>query len=240
MAVTPFRIFIGWDQREAVAYHVLCDSILRHASGPVSFMPLVQSQLRRQRLYTRPHDPLASTEFSLTRFLVPYLAGYTGMALFLDCDMLFQSDVYDLLVESDAHPGQAVYVCQHQYRPAKHVKFLGQTQSAYPRKNWSSVMLFNADLCRMLTPHYINRVASPSDLHQFAWLGDQDIGPLPLAWNYLVGEENQTQAKPDNIHYTCGGPWFRDYQTCEHAQAWFDALDLAFPSLNVPKPVEVA
>ena len=235
--LTPLRIFIGYDTREPVAYHVLCHSILRHASGPVSFTPLVQSSLRSQRLYTRPPDLRASTEFSLTRFLVPALCNYEGYALFLDCDMLMRADVYELLHATLEHPGKSVYCCQHQYTPTTGTKFLGQPQEPYKRKNWSSVMLFNAEYCKHLTKKYVNQ-AMPSQLHQFDWLTSQEVGELPLAWNYLVGEPNQSKGIPKNIHYTLGGPWFRDYQFCEYAQEWFYELDLACPSMNVPKPVE--
>ena len=237
---TPFHIFIGFDPREPVAYHVLCHSILRHASGPVSFTPLVQSSLRANRLYTRKQDMAASTEFSLTRFLVPVLSGYEGYSLFLDCDMLMRGDVYTLMDYAYADPGKSVYVCQHDYTPRTETKFLGQRNDPYPRKNWSSVMLFNNDYCRKLTNAYVNQ-ATPAELHRFEWVRPttQNIGALPLAWNYLVGEPNQTEATPKNIHWTQGGPWFRDYQDSEHAGLWFRELDLAFPSLNVPKPVGV-
>lgn len=236
--VRPLAIYIGFDQRESVAYHVLCHSILRQASCPVSFTPLVQSTLRANRLYTRPRDAAASTEFSLTRFLVPALSGYEGYALFLDCDMLMRGDVYELMDHVYADPGKAVYVCQHDYTPRTETKFLGQRNDPYPRKNWSSVMLFNNAHCTALKKAYVNH-ASPAELHRFAWLTNRDIGALPLSWNYLVGEPNQTEATPKNIHWTQGGPWFRDYQDSEHADLWFHELDLAFPSLNVPKPVGV-
>jgi hypothetical protein len=137
-----------------------------------------------------------------------------------------------------ADPGKAVYVCQHDYTPRTETKFLGQRNDPYPRKNWSSVMLFNNACCPMLTPKFVNQ-ATPAELHRFAWLTNRDIGELPLGWNYLVGEPNQTEAPPKNIHWTQGGPWFRDYAHTSYAQEWFDELGLAFPSLNVPKPVGV-
>jgi hypothetical protein len=232
------KIFIGYDPHEITAYHVLCHSILRHASGPVSFTPLVQSALRTSGYYTRRKDVAASTEFSLTRFLVPALSQYHGYSLFLDCDMLMRGDVYELMTYVHADPGKAVYVCQHDYTPRTETKFLGQRNDPYPRKNWSSVMLFNNVYCPMLTPKYVN-LATPAELHRFDWLTNRDIGELPLGWNYLVGEPNQTEAPPKNIHYTQGGPWFRDYAQTPYAQEWFDELDLVFPSLNVPKPVGV-
>ena len=234
--LTPLRIFIGWDSRESIAYHVLCHSILRHASGPVAFIPLIQSQLRRFHLYDRPPDARASSEFTLTRFLVPYLSQYEGISIFLDCDMLICADVFELLalVKRD----HTVYVCQHDYRPRATTKFLGHEQAAYPKKNWSSVMVFRNEFCKMLTPPFIHH-AMPKTLHRFDWTRPAQIGSLPLEWNYLVGEEHQSDQPPKNIHWTGGGPWFRDYAEVEYASLWFEELDRTFPSLNVPKPAEV-
>jgi hypothetical protein len=229
------NVFIGYDSREPVAYAVLCHSILRHATEPVSFTPLVQSSLRAQGLYTRTRGPLESTEFSLTRFLVPYLSGYEGVSIFLDCDMLVQDDIGALLAA--VQPQHAVSVCQHDYRPSTATKMDGQRQSVYARKNWSSLMVFQNARCTALTPEVVNQ-AQPVTLHQFGWVREAEIGSVPLEWNWLVGEyASNAQAKI--LHYTLGGPWFRDYQHCDYANEWFDALDLAFPSMNVPKPVGV-
>lgn len=233
--MTPLRIFIGWDSRESIAYHVLCHSILRHASGPVSFTPLVQAQLRQWNLYLRGPDLRGSTEFTLTRFLVPHLSHYEGFSIFLDCDMLIRGDIYELL--NLVNHDDIVSVCQHAYRPRETVKFMGHEQAAYPKKNWSSVMVFRNDYCKMLTPTFIHH-ASPKTLHRFEWTAESRMGSVPLEWNYLVGEEGQSKKAPKNIHWTNGGPWFRDYQDVEYASAWFEELDLTFPSLNMPKPVE--
>ena len=230
--MTPLRIFIGYDPTEPVAYHVLSHSLLSRSRQPISITPLVQNALRTQGLYTRLRGPTESTEFSLTRFLVPYLSGYKGISIFMDCDILCRTDIATLLpFVDDSHP---VWACQHVYTPKYDTKFRGQAQVAYAKKNWSSVMVFNNTLCEKLSPKYVN-TASGLDLHQFNWASS--VGALPLPWNWLVGEY------PPNddaflFHYTNGGPWFRDYQYCDHAQAWFDELDLAFPSLNIPKPVE--
>jgi hypothetical protein len=235
--MTPLRIFIGYDSREPAAYHVLCHSLLRHASSPISITPLVQSQLRAQGLYLRKRDRSESTEFSLTRYLVPYLSGYSGLSIFIDCDMLCQADIHELLFYVEQVRNKAVYVCQHEYTPKTETKMEGQVQSVYPKKNWSSLMVFRNTYCRDLTPDVVNR-AAPSYLHQFNWIPEQWVGSLPLSWNWLVGEY---ATKPDAkmLHYTLGGPWFRDYQFCDHAQVWFDEVDRAMPSMNVPKPVGV-
>lgn len=214
----PLRIFIGFDEREAVAYHVLCESIRRHASKPVSITPLVRSQLAP--FFSRARGPLESTDFAYTRFLVPFLVNYTGVAVFLDCDMLVRADIWEL-VHDFAGDDKAVSVCKHDYVPKSVTKFLGQQQTVYPRKNWSSVMLFNAALCQALTPDYVNK-APGSDLHRFHWLTDGAIGSLPLEWNWLVGEyPHNDQAK--NLHYTLGGPWFPETGNCDHAADWFEA-----------------
>lgn len=236
--VQPLRIFVGWDARETVAYHVLCHSLIRHASGPLSITPIVQSQLREQGIYWRERGALESTEFSLTRFLTPYLAGNKGWAIFMDCDMLCRGDIYDLVRYAESYQGDNVpwvWCVKHDYTPKDAIKMDGCQQTVYPRKNWSSLMLFQSYACRMLTPEFVNK-AIPGALHQFGWLRDRKIGSLPIEWNWLVGEYEKN---PDAtmLHYTVGGPWFRNYQHCDYAQDWFDELDMAFPSLNVPKLV---
>lgn len=218
--MTPLRIFIGFDPREAAAYHVLCHSIMKHASCPVSITPLVQSQLRQAGVYTREPDVLASTEFSLTRFLVPYLSGYQGHSLFLDCDMLCQHDIAALFAIGRARPEFTCYVVKHDYIPSTTSKMDGQQQTVYPKKNWSSVMLFNNALCTALSPEYVN-TASTSALHRFEWANDYMIGELRSSWNWLVGEyPHNPEAKL--LHYTLGGPWFM-IDHGEASQLWIKA-----------------
>lgn len=210
------RIFIGYDYKESVAYHVLCQSIMDHASGPVSFTPIYLNNLP---FFTRERDPKQSTDFSFSRFLVPYLCGYEGKALFVDCDMLCLGDVYDLFDKAD---GSAVQVVQHDYTPKTTTKFLGNVQTVYAKKNWSSVMLFNCSHpdCANLTPEYVN-TATGLELHQFKWT--QSVGAIPAEWNYLVGEQ-ESEETPSMIHYTLGGPYFIDHSGCEYAGEWMDAL----------------
>jgi hypothetical protein len=234
MDSSALRIFIGYDSSEAVAYHVCAHSILTRATKPVSIQPLIQPQLRSAGLYTRSRQPTESTAFSFTRFLVPYLAGYRGYALFLDCDMLCQADIWELMLYALAEPGRPVYVCPHDYTPTTRTKFLGQPQIAYPRKNWSSLMLFDCghEQVRRLTPETVSR-RSAAWLHQFGWASqdvDADetnwvqptIGVIPLDWNWLVGEY---VPNPDAkiLHYTLGGPWFADSPRLDpsSADAWY-------------------
>ncbi len=215
----PLRVFIGYDSREPVAYHVLAHSILSRASGLVSLTPLVRAQL--QPIYQRERGPTESTEFSMTRFLVPFLSQYEGWSLFMDCDMLCRTDIAALWQEVERHHDKAVLVCPHDYTPATVGKFLGQAQTTYPRKNWSSFMLFNNARCRALSPAYVNS-ASGLVLHRFQWLvNEQEIGYLPLDWNWLVGEY-AANYEARVWHYTLGGPWFREFECCDHAAEWFE------------------
>lgn len=209
------RIFIGFDPRETVAFHVLAHSIQARASVPVAIVPLALAQLRH--LLTRERHPLQSTDFSFSRFLAPYLSGYEGWSLFMDCDMLMRDDVARLWHLRDAR--YAVQVVKHDHKPSERIKFLGAVQTAYAKKNWSSMMLFNNTKCRALTPHYVN-TASGLELHQFKWLeGDAMIGELPHRWNYLVSYD----APSEDIslaHYTIGGPYFPEYANCPLADDW--------------------
>jgi hypothetical protein len=212
------RIFIGYDSKESVAYHTLAHSIVRQSSVPVSIAPVMQSQLKG--IFTRPRGPTESTEFSLTRFLVPALSGFEGWSLFMDCDMLCRADIGQLTAQVESNPDKAVLVCQHDYVPKTERKFLDQVQTKYPRKNWSSLMLFNNARCRALTPDYVNS-ATGLELHRFAWTEDALIGALPLEWNWLVGEyPHNAQAKI--VHFTLGGPYFDEYRDCDYADEWRD------------------
>jgi len=213
------QVYIGYDPRETVAFYTLAHSILRRSSVPVSIAPLMQSQLRG--IYTRPRGPTESTEFSLTRFLVPALSGYRGWSIFMDCDMLCLADIAEL--EKHMDPGKSVIVRQHDYVPKTQRKFLNQVQTKYQRKNWSSLMLFNNERCRALTPEYVN-TASGLELHRFAWTEERLLGDLPREWNWLVGEYDH-QPNMKLVHYTLGGPWFDEYRGCDYATEWFSELE---------------
>ena len=211
------RVFIGFDSRETVAFSVLAHSIHARASLPVSIAPLMLSQLGHT--YRRERDPLQSTEFSFSRFLTPYFCGYEGWALFMDCDMLVREDIARLWALRDDR--YAVQVVKHTHVPRETTKFLNQVQTKYEKKNWSSVMLFNNARCRALTPDYVNR-ASGLELHQFKWLGDDAlIGELPPRWNHLVGYDEH-DASAAVVHFTIGGPYFRQYESCAFAGEWFE------------------
>ncbi len=211
------RIFIGFDPRETVAYHVLSHSIHARASAPVSVAPLMLSQL--DGVMTRERNPLQSTDFSFSRFLTPYLCDFDGWALFMDCDMLVLDDIAKLWALRDDK--YAVMCVKHDHVPEEDIKFLGAPQTKYEKKNWSSVMLFNCAKCTALTPDYVNS-ASGLDLHRFNWLGDDSlIGEIPHEWNLLVGyDEPIPTQEVSNLHYTIGGPYFDDFKDTDYADEW--------------------
>ena len=231
----PLRVFLGYDSRESVAWHVAAQSILARASCPVAIVPLVQPALRAAGIYTRERTNVESTEFSMTRFLVPYLSNFWGTSVFLDCDILCRADfceVWSFISKAEIEaakrflPAPAVLCVKHDYTPSEAVKFEGNVQTAYPRKNWSSVMVFRNDRCRALTPDYVN-TATGLQLHRFQWLKDEEIGALPKEWNHLVGD---LAPNPDAkiVHYTNGTPCFAGYEHCEFSDEWRAERDLAF------------
>ena len=214
------KIFIGWDSREDIAYQVCRESLLRHTSVPLDIAPIKQTELRNLNLYWRENDVQASTEFSLTRFLTPYLAGYSGWAVFVDCDFLFRGDIAGLMDYADR--AKACFVVPHDYRPTESVKMNNQPQHLYPRKNWSSFMFINCDheQVKKLTPEIVN-IATPSYLHRFEWLTDDVIGSLPIAYNYLEGWHTKDDCpNPIAVHMTRCGPWFDNWKHVEYADEW--------------------
>lgn len=210
------RIFIGYDRREIVAYHTLAHSIIEHASVPVSITPLCLDHLAG--IFARTRDPIQSTDFAFSRFLTPYLSGYAGWSLFMDCDMLMLEDVANLWALRDEC--YAVQVVKHDHKPPETTKFLGHKQTRYEKQNWSSVVLFNNPRCTALTLEYVNH-ATGLELHQFKWLaGDHLIGDLPPRWNVLVGYNRPADA-PAVLHFTTGGPYFPEYRDTPYADEWF-------------------
>lgn len=214
------RVFIGYDSREEVAFHVLQRTIHQRSSIPVSVTPISLSQL--QGIFNREFNALQSTEFSFSRFLVPWMCNFSGWAIFMDCDMIMREDIAKLWRLRD--PRYAVQVVKHDYTPRDETKFLNAVQTKYEKKNWSSVILFNCEQCKALTPEFVNS-ASGLELHQFKWLGDDNrIGELPPAWNHLVGEYAPSQSA-SLVHYTLGGPYFEEYRDCEFNKEWFEERD---------------
>lgn len=217
------RIFIGYDSGESLASLICHKSLQQHATCPLVITELNQAALRDCGLYTRARDPLASTEFTYTRFLVPLLCGYAGWALFVDADFLFQSDVAVLWALRDS--SKAVQVVQHDYTPTATEKMGGLPQQPYPRKNWSSLILWNCGHPdnRHLTRTVVNREPG-AYLHRFQWLRDDQIGALPKTWNWLEPDGVCPTGPPCAIHYTMGVPGIHP-GTFHYTAEWETAVE---------------
>mgnify|MGYP003642706818 CR=1 FL=1 len=224
MNAKKLRVYVGWDSREDIAYQVCSQSIFKNSkeSENIEIIPLKQKDLREAEKYWRDEDKLASTEFTFTRFLIPELTDFDGWALFIDCDFLFLTDIQKLF--NLANDRYAVMCAQHDYTPKEGTKMDGQVQTVYPRKNWSSMMLFNCGhpSNKKLTKELVNDPKTTGQyLHRFSWLDDREIGQLSHEWNWLVGWYNEpADGKPKALHYTEGGPWFKDYERGEYAIDW--------------------
>ncbi|KAL5167870.1 Protein CDI [Glycine soja] len=224
----PFKIFVGYDPREDLAYEVCRHSILKRSSIPVEIIPIKQSDLRKSGLYWRERGQFESTEFSFSRFLTPCLANYQGWAMFVDCDFLYLADIKELkdLIEDK----YAIMCVQHDYAPKETTKMDGAVQTVYPRKNWSSMVLYNCahPKNRVLTPDTVN-TQNGAFLHRFQWLEDDQIGSIPFVWNFLEGHNrivgNDPTTSPKAIHYTRGGPWFEAWKNCEFADLWLNEME---------------
>lgn len=206
------RIFIGWDSRFPEPADVLAYSIRKNASIDVEINYLKLDELNIAREY----DPLASTEFTYSRFLVPHLCNFEGTGLFMDNDMLCFGDVARLaeLPMED----YALRVVKHDYQPKTSVKMYGAVQTSYPRKNWSSFMLMNCSKLKLWTKEVVE-TQTGAYLHRFQDIPDEQIGDVPDTWNRLDSMDETT----DLIHYTEGGPWFEEYKSHPHADVWFAA-----------------
>lgn len=208
------KVFVGYDPREAVAFHACTESIIRNSSVPVEIIPLNLKSLP----YEEKHRD-GSNEFIYSRFLVPFLCNYEGWALWMDGDMVVKGDIAELWNMRDEE--YAVQVVKHDYKTKHSEKYLGNKNEDYPRKNWSSVVLFNNPRCWSLTPNAVEQ-SSGAYLHRFKWVDDKEVGELPVEWNWLVGEyEHNDDAKL--LHYTIGIPSFSEYVNCDHAADWWKA-----------------
>ncbi len=211
------KIFIGYDPKEAVAFHVLSHSLLERSSKPISIVPINLRNLKD--LYSRQHDQRQSNEFSFSRFLVPYLCNYEGFGVYMDCDMLALGDISTVL--NDIDENHAVSVVKHDYESKVKVKYLGNKQYSYPRKNWSSFIVWN---CAHPSNNAVNLDfigdADAATLHRFLWLKDEEIGELSITWNWLVGEYDNPTEDIKVLHWTLGGPYFDDYSNTEFSDEW--------------------
>ena len=213
------KIYIGFDQRESVAYHTFVQSLIDHASIPLDITPLAVKTLEG---YEEKHKD-KSNDFVYSRFLTPFLNDFKGWAIFVDGDMICQTDIKELLDLRDN--SKALQVVKHDYKTKANQKYLGNINQDYPRKNWSSVILWNCahPKHKLLTPDFIAN-ESGKYLHRFSWLEDSEIGGLPKEWNWLVTEyPNNDQA--NIIHYTLGTPCFKDYRDTEMSDIWLKKYD---------------
>ena len=215
------NIYIGYDSREVEAFSACVNSINTNTSSPIKITPIIRKDLQERGLYTREVDTMSSTEFSFTRFLVPYLANYEGWAIFCDCDFIFLEDIVQLFELADDR--YAVMCCKHDYTPTTTTKMDGQVQQVYPRKNWSSLVLWNCNhpKNKNLTPEIVS-TQTGQYLHRFTWLDDSEIGSLPIEWNWLIGWYKEPRdGSPKALHFTEGGPWFKNYENCEYSNVYY-------------------
>lgn len=224
-------IVVGFDAREAIAYHTFCQSVLEKSSEPVSFMPLAPNTLRG---YQEMHSD-GSNAFIYSRFLTPFLRDYQGWAIFADGDMICCDDIAKLWAQRDET--KALLVVKHDYKTKAKGKYLGNKNEDYPRKNWSSLMLWNCahPKHRILDPEFVMH-ATGAQLHRFTWLDDSDIGSLEAGWNWLTTEY------PDNtdahlLHYTLGTPCFIDYRNCDMADVWHEHFQRTVSGMQYDVPL---
>ena len=210
----PIPIFIGYDPREAIAFHVCANSIIRYASRPVAIIPLALNLFDD---YKETHTD-GSNQFIYSRFLVPHLMNFRGHAIFIDGDMVVREDIVKLwdLRRLDLD----VQVVMHNYKTRMTEKYLGAKNENYPRKNWSSVILWNCNSFpnRKLTPEFIQK-STGAELHRFTWLQDERIGELPPEWNWLPDEYGPNE-DAKLLHYTLGAPCFHEFATTNQGSEW--------------------
>ena len=212
--ISQSQIYIGYEEREHKAYEV-CESSIKRRSN----IDIVKLRSQDIPEYNRDWREPQSTDFTFTRFWVPYLSDYKGWSFFVDCDFVFLADPLEILENVD--PSKAVYVVKHPgYIPNSQIKMDGIAQHRAYRKNWASFTLFNNEHPKnsTLTPHYLNNYRPGIDFHQFRWLDDEDIGSLPLEWNCM--DDYYHLENPKAIHYTDGGPWFDNYQETMYSDIW--------------------
>ena len=217
--VETIKIVVGFDQRESIAYHVFIQSIIENSSLPVLFVPLAINVLNG---YKETHTD-KSNDFIYSRFLTPYLNNFNGWAIFADGDMICQADIKELWDLRDE--SKALLVVKHDYQTKAHKKYLGNINENYPRKNWSSVILWNCahPKHKILTPEFIASQTGKY-LHRFSWLDDNDIGELPKEWNWLAIEYPENK-NAKLIHYTLGTPCFKEYKNTEMADIWYETYN---------------
>lgn len=199
------KIFAGYDKREAQGFQVFTRSLIENTQEDISIHPI------------GGHQGDGTNAFTYSRFNVPVLCNYEGWAIFMDgSDMMMRDDIGKLWDFQDDK--YAVMVVKHDYKTKHARKYVGTPMEAknedYPRKNWSSLILWN---CAHPRNRIVGHVAPW--LHRFEWLSDDLIGEIPNEWNHLVSEYDEN---PDAkvAHYTIGIPGFHEYRNAEFAPEW--------------------
>lgn len=208
------RIFIGYDPRESIAYHVCCNSLIRHSSTTLNITPLALNNISD---FVETHAD-GSNQFIYSRFLIPHLMNYEGWALFIDGDMIVRSDIQELWTMRDE--SKAVMCVHHDYKTKMQTKYLGAKNQNYPRKNWSSVVLWNCGhpANKDVTLEFVQN-SSGAQLHRFTWLKDDQIGELPKIWNWLP-DEFGPNLDAKLLHYTLGTPCFVEFADTPMGSEW--------------------
>lgn len=215
--ISVIKIFIGYDKREVVAYHVLSQSIIKYAKCPISITPLKLDHF--SKFYKRKKRKKDSTEFSISRFLTPYLSNFSGYSIYMDCDMLLRDNIAKVFKYIMKNKNKTLWCVKHNHQVENRKKFLNEKQLKYSKKNWSSFMIFNNQKCKILTPKFIEK-SHGLYLHQFKWTKDESIGSIGIEWNTLSGY-NKIDQKTKNIHFTEGGPYFTKYKKAKGSAEWF-------------------
>jgi lipopolysaccharide biosynthesis glycosyltransferase len=225
--VEKINMVVGFDQRESIAYHTFTQSVMDKSSLPVSFTPLAINTLMG---YQETHTD-KSNDFVYSRFLTPYLNAFSGWAIFADGDMICQADIKELWDLRDE--SKAVLVVKHDYKTKAQTKYLGNINMDYPKKNWSSLILWNCahPKHKILTPDFISNQTGKF-LHRFSWLEDEDIGDLPKDWNWLAIEYPENK-NAKLIHYTLGTPCFKEYWDSEMSEIWHATQKRAVSGMKV-------
>ena len=231
------KVFIGWDPEHAEAAEVCRHSLLKHATVPLQIEFLKQSELRDLKLYWRADDTMASTEYTYTRYLVPHLMQYSGLALYVDAQFVFLDDVREIFQNLDSKA--AVHVVKHNYKPKNTTKLSGKEQAQYSRKNWSSLVLWNCshpDL-KSLTLDQVNTQPA-SWLHRFEFIPSSTVHSIGIDWNWLVGwYKEPDDGTPKALNFTEGGPWLPNHRSCEYGAFWQQAYqDWQRSQISAPTP----
>ncbi|MDB4138835.1 glycosyltransferase [Methylophilaceae bacterium] len=225
--LSKVKIYVGFDPRESVVYHTFIQSLIEKSTLPIEITPLAVSTLN---FYEESHQD-KSNDFVYSRFLTPFMSNFEGWSIYVDGDMICQADIKELLTLRD--DTKAVQVVKHDYKTKAENKYLDNKNENYPRKNWSSVILWNCShpKHKILTPEFINKQTGKF-LHRFSWLEDEEIGELPIEWNWLAIEY------PENplaklIHYTLGAPCFKEYRETSMAENWLKMQKRTFNGMDL-------